>query len=231
MSPLLPVAVRPPVLASTRFRQHAEYLAGRELADVFEYIFDTNLWGSAETQSGQGSELEATATVRAELPRLLQACEIHKLLDAPCGDFSWMSHIDLSSIDYIGIDVVESLVKLNIANYGGPHRHFLKRNIVTDPLPRADLVLCRDCLVHLSFDEIHLTLDNFQRSGAIYLLATTFVEVDRNTDITTGDWRPLNMCKPPFSLSEPLEIIFEECEEAGGAYSDKALGLWRLTSF
>src|SRR5437660_1775959 len=33
---------------------------------------------------------------------------------------------------------------------------------------------------------------------------------------------------PPVALPEPLEVIVEGCTEVGGAYADKALGLWRV---
>ena len=48
-----------------------------------------------------------------------------------------------------------------------------------------------------------------------------------NTDVANGDWRPLNMERPPFSLPPPLEVVDERCHHTGGIYSDKRLGLWR----
>ena len=39
---------------------------------------------------------------------------------------------------------------------------------------------------------------NFRRSGAEYLIPTTFVDDRPNPDIATGEWRPLNMQRPPF---------------------------------
>jgi hypothetical protein len=230
MQRLLPVAQRPAVLASKRFKEHARALVGRDLPDTFEYIYENNIWGSPESQSGEGSELVATAEIRAKLPALLHSYGIRSLLDAPCGDFGWMSRLNLSDVMYIGVDVVRSLVERNELGHGGTRRQFIVSDIVTDPLPEADLILCRDCLVHLSYREIGEALRNFRRSGAAYLLTTTFTEVDENRDITTGDWRPLNMCKPPFNFPEPTELIVENCKEAEGAYADKSLGLWVVKS-
>ena len=230
MPRLLPVSQRPSVLASRAFEEHAEELAGRDLPDTFEYIYENNIWGSPESQSGEGSELAATAQIRAKLPVLLRRYGMRTLLDAPCGDFGWMSYLDLPGVMYTGVDVVRSLVERNKQSYGSGSRRFMVRDIVTDSLPEADLVMCRDCLVHLSYREISLALRNFRRSGSKYLLTTTFTEVDENRDITTGDWRPLNLCQPPLNFPEPAELIIEDCEEAGGAYADKALGLWALGS-
>jgi hypothetical protein len=50
----------------------------------------------------------------------------------------------------------------------------------------------------------------------------------RATAIADGDWRPLNLQRPPFGLPAPHRIIVEGCTEEGGAYRDKALGLWRI---
>jgi hypothetical protein len=90
------------------------------------------------------------------------------------------------------------------------------------------VVLCRDGLVHLGYAQIFRAFANLRRSGCTYLLATTFLELDANAEIDTGDWRPLSLCLPPFALPEPLEVIVEDWTADDGAYADKALGLWRV---
>ena len=225
---LLPAAQRPPVLASLRYREHADLLHGRPADEIFSYIYQTNLWGSVESHSGEGSELGATALLRRRIPALLRRVGARRLLDAPCGDFGWMDHVNLGGIDYCGVDIVDELVRRNTARYGGAHRRFVQADLITDPLPTADVILCRDCLVHLSYPQILDSFANFRASGATYLLTTTFVELDANIDVATGDWRPLNFCLPPFRMPPPVDVIVEGCTEAGGAYSDKSLGLWRV---
>ena len=92
-----------------------------------------------------------------------------------------------------------------------------------DPLPEADLVFVRDCLVHFSYTDVFRALRNICRSGSHYLLMTTFsFDHRRNRDIWTGDWRPLNFRKEPFGFPEPLEVLRENhpLEE----YADKSLG-------
>jgi hypothetical protein len=90
----------------------------------------------------------------------------------------------------------------------------------------VDLVLCRDCLVHLSSKDAVAALRNLKRSGSTYLLATTFPEHTDNPDVITGYWRPINLELPPFALPRPMLMINEGCPERGGA--DKSLGLWRI---
>ena len=61
--------------------------------------------GRATSVSGLGSEQPATVALAAGLPPLLRELKVTSLLDAPCGDASWIHRIDLQ-VDYIGIDIV-----------------------------------------------------------------------------------------------------------------------------
>jgi hypothetical protein len=88
------------------------------------------------------------------------------------------------------------------------------------------MILCRDCLVHLSDKHIKYTLINFKKSKSKYLLTTTFCLLSENRNIRTGDWRPINLQLPPFSFPEPIMLIDEKCPDDGGFR--KSLGLWQL---
>lgn len=223
------IANRPPVLAHERFVADRDNFAALDLAARFERIERTNLWGAASSVSGLGSEDLATAAIRDALPPLLQRLGARSLLDAPCGDAGWISRMKLD-LDYAGVDIVPSLIQANNQRVarGELIGRFLVADITRDALPHADVILCRDCLVHLSFDNIARAAANFRASGARFLLATTFPEWDANRDCEDGDWRALNMTKPPFGWPAPRELIDERCEEGGGGWRDKSLGLWRL---
>jgi hypothetical protein len=204
---------------------------GKALAEVFQQIHDGSEWNivTTESVSGEGSTMDQTATLRAELPGLLRKLGVQHLLDLPCGDFNWMQHVDLAGIHYTGGDIVESLVLRNNAQFGNDLRQFLHLNLLTDPLPTADLLFCRDCLVHLSFADVQAALDNIRRSGITYLATTHFHEEPENTDILTGGWRPLNFFKAPFNFPAPVAEINENCTEMDGAFSDKCLVVWRVS--
>jgi SAM-dependent methyltransferase len=179
--------------------------------------------------SGLGSEDRATAGIREALPGLLRRLGARSLLDAPCGDAGWIGSMQLE-VDYTGVDIVPSLIAANTARVarGDVGGRFLVADITRDPLPGGDLILCRDCLVHLSFQNIARAIARFRASGAQFLLATTFPEWEDNRDCEDGDWRALNMTKPPFDWPPPRELINERCEEGEGGWHDKSLGLWRL---
>ena len=222
---------RPPVLAHQRFVDARESFAGLDLAQRFARIHDTNLWGAPASASGLGSELDATAVLRAELPKLLQRLGVTSLLDAPCGDAGWISHTDLG-LRYVGADIVPALVEglKARAAAGEAQGEYHLADITRDALPRCDAILCRDCLVHLSFANIERAVANFRASGAVWLIATTFPGWQANRDCEDGDWRALNFERAPFNWGAPVELLNEHCEEAGGGWRDKSLGVWRLST-
>jgi 2-polyprenyl-3-methyl-5-hydroxy-6-metoxy-1,4-benzoquinol methylase len=220
---------RPPVLAHQRFVADRNSFAGLNLQQRFQRIHDTNLWGAEASVSGLGSEIDATATLRAELPPLLKRLNITSLLDAPCGDASWIARADLG-VRITGIDIVPCLIeRLRArARRGELSGEYHLADVTRDLLPRCDAILCRDCLVHFSFANIARAVDNFRRSGATFLIATTFPEWQQNADCEDGDWRALNFEHAPFDWGWPVELLNENCTEAGGGWRDKSLGVWRL---
>jgi len=226
-------------------------LAAPAMADVFRAIYTNNTWASDVSHSGTGSDQQQTAVIRAILPGLLRELGVRRMLDLPCGDFHWMQMLDLD-LEYIGADVVEDLIAANNARYGNGRRRFQVMDIANDLLPRVDLIFCRDLLVHFSFDDALQAISNLKFSGSTYLLTTTFTSRTNNLDIKTGEWRVLNLQRPPFNFPPPLRLINENCTErglnvkerrqgslrrrpsageqasGGSAWADKSLGLWRL---
>jgi hypothetical protein len=166
--------------------------------------------------------------IREEIPKLIAELHVKTFLDAPCGDWNWMRSTELGAVNYIGVDIVSLLIGRNTAQFGSKAVQFLCADLANDVLPRADLILCRDCLVHLSFEDAFQVLRNFRRSGARYLLTTTFTDRDFNVDLENKFWRTLNTQIAPFHFPAPLRIINEGCTEGGGNFGDKSLGLWEL---
>src|SRR5690242_15983771 len=170
----VPAKDRPPAIAQQRFAAQREEFAGLDLAQRFERIHETNLWGADTSVSGVGSELAATAAIRERLPALLKELGVHSMLDAPCGDHRWMASLELHLDRYVGIDIVPSIIEALQQRYrDDPHRLFFLSDITRDPLPHCDLILSRDCLVHFSFETLARATRNLKASGAIWLLTTT----------------------------------------------------------
>src|SRR3954453_17833094 len=216
---------RPPVLAHQRFLADRPSFAGLDLAQRFQRIHDTNLWGAADSLSGLGSEIDATAVLRAELPPLLDRLGATSLLDAPCGDAGWINRTGLG-VRHVGVDIVADLIENLQARVaaGEISGDYHLADITCDVLPRCDAILCRDCLVHLSFANIARAVASFPRSGGAGLITTTFPDWQANVDCEDGDWRALNFERAPFHWGPPVELLNENCLEAGGGWRDKSLG-------
>ncbi len=214
---------RPPVLAHQRFAADTAAFAGLDLAARFERIHATNLWRAATSRAGLGSEPAATERLAMALPGVLARLGVRTLLDAPCRATRWLPA--LPGVAVIGVDIVPAVVEQACLETGGDFR---LADLTTAPLPRADAILCRDCLVHLSFANIAKAVVNFRASGATWLPTTYFTGWDANVDCADGDWRALNLTRAPFGWPAPVEMIDEGCIEGDGAWADKVIGVWRL---
>jgi SAM-dependent methyltransferase len=210
----------------TLFNWLYAWCAKGPLARRFTEIYRKNLFGGAESISGPGSNLLQTEEIRRRLPDLFHRYAIASVLDAACGDFFWMKHVCLDNVSYLGVDIVAPIVTLNANRYGNGTVEFRLLDVTRQPVPRADLIICRDLLVHLDYAHAKRAIANFRASGSAYLLATTF-PAHGNAELD-GIWRPLNLQAEPFNFPPPLELMNENCSEDGGEYRDKSLGLWRL---
>ncbi len=202
--------------------------ASAETERIFTDIFHQWAWGSSESVSGPGSTKERAGQFLGGLLDGIRRLGARSLLDAPCGDFNWAAPMADTVEHYIGVDIVAELIRRNRELHANERREFLHRDLIRDSLPRADVILCRDCLVHFTHAEIFAAVANFARSGATYLIASTFNGPRPNEEMFTGGWRPLNLCLPPFSFPAPLFEIDEHCLNGGGLYTDKRLSVWRL---
>lgn len=205
------------------------HLKGEGASEIFSDIHKNNSWKGKESVSGRGSDLHQTRNIIA-LPGIFRDLKIRSLLDIPCGDFHWMSNVPMEGVDYTGADIVPGIIQQNSKAHSSTSRTFIVKNLIAEDLPAADLVFCRDCLVYLFFTDIQSAIRNLCRSGARYLLTTTFTERTENSDIVTGQWRPINLALPPFSFPPPLQVITEGCEEYGNEFADKSLALWTVES-
>lgn len=196
--------------------------------ETFTRYYNTHYWKSKETVSGKGSELEITKILRKELPIFLKELNVKTLLDIPCGDFNWMKEIDLTNLDqYIGADIVSDLIDKNKKKYQKEYSNieFKKFDVRVDNLPRVDVILCRDLLIHFSFDDIVKTLENIKKSNSKFIMTTSFPSIDKNVDIKTGGHHHVNLLLPPFSFPKPFSTIKEFAQNP---QVTKYLGLWEV---
>lgn len=201
-----------------------------ELKGKFTEIYDKDLFGGSESRSGEGSNLFQTQVIRDAIPRIINDFNIKSMIDAPCGDWYWMRHVKLDVDKYTGIDIVDPLIKANNKKFANESVSFEVKDLTKDSLPKCDLIFSRDLLVHLTYEDAIKVIANFKKSGAKYLLTTTFVDRAKNNDLVGEDsfWRALNLQLAPFNFPEPILVVNEECTEEAGIYKDKSLALWLL---
>lgn len=193
------------------------------MKDIFTDIYRDNTWKSDESVSGQGSTVDATYHIVRELPRLFAEFHVKSVLDIPCGDLNWITKIDFGGmgIKYIGGDIVEELIAETRLKYNGADLRVL--DITKDELPKVDLILVRDLFGHFSDADLALAVKNVKRSGAKYLMATTFPDMWNTVSIKTGQWRAVNL---DYYCGLPPSIYM--LNEGNQMFKNKCLGLWQL---
>ena len=212
------------MLRSARTRRLRKQFGGdAPPEEIFTRYFEQNYWGSSESASGPGSTLEHTANIRRELPLLMKNLGVKTFLDAPCGDYHWFKLVERPGVRYIGGDIVKSMVETNQQRYGNDHTSFVHLDITRDPLPEADIWLCRDALIHLSNRDLKRAISNFLGSNISYLLATSHTEIHLNSDIPTGGVRGVNLRLAPFNFPQPILAIDDWIPGS----MVRQLGLWK----
>jgi hypothetical protein len=199
-------------LSALKRRRFAKAVLALESNEArFTWIYKNNYWQSDESVSGTGSSLKNTENLREELPALISKFSVKKIFDAPCGDFNWMSHLlPLINVEYIGGDIVRPLIKSHNHKFKSSKISFITIDLIKDNFPESDLMICRDCLFHLSFADARSLLQKFVASGILYFLTTTHKQIGdfENYDIRTGDFRLIDLFAAPYHFpSKPLAVI------------------------
>ncbi|WP_052245342.1 hypothetical protein [Halocynthiibacter namhaensis] len=206
------------------------------MRDAVRNAFESKKWSGIRNapRSGPGSTLEATASLRDALPDLFAKYKVKTFLDAPCGDWHWMREVDLTSINYIGADISSEVLQTVESQHAGPRRKFIHLDITSDPLPKADMMMCRDCLFHLKFWLRWAFFQNFVESEIPYLL-TTMHHVETNQNLRmNGGFKWFNPCAGPFNFPDPLVSISETGEinldseylKTRKGMDQRSLGVW-----
>jgi SAM-dependent methyltransferase len=195
--------------------------------EKFTDIYENDGWPGGVSKSGKGSDDVQTAVLQQRLPEVVNELKIKTFLDLPCGDFFWMRNVKLPrGCKYIGADIVEGMIANNKNTF--PKKDFRVLNGLEQPIPKVDMIFCRDMLVHfpdkVALQFIKAAID----SGSKYIALTTFTNKQNRTDISMGSWRPMNLERAPFELPRPLMRINEKCTEANGIFADKHLAVWEL---
>lgn len=198
------------MLAYLEHQRELHQFSDERVQEVFRSIYLEDIWGNPETRSGWGSTTSGpngTERIRAAIGGIFKDFDVASILDAPCGDFNWMQHLDLGGRRYVGVDIVPEVVERNRLLFARPDRQFECADIIMDCLPEADLAIVRDVLIHLTNEQAVRALKNVLASQPKYLLISNYAKISHNGDTFTGGLRLYNLRHPPFSeigLPEPI---------------------------
>lgn len=158
---------------------------------------------------GPGSTLGHTQNFRKQYPEIIKKYNIQSVNDAGCG-LGWVK--DVADIEYKGFDILKR-----------PDATIL--DFTKEVMPKADLILCRDTLMHLPEYLILESLRLFKESKATFLLASSHYDADNRKIAKEIGFLPYNqklsLVHKPYDLGEPLEKIEEPLD-------NRFMGLWKL---
>lgn len=181
-----------------------------EIKKVFSNIYEKNLWKNG---SGPGSTPKATDYYRSILIDLITNLEIKTVLDYGCGDWQF-SHLvpweDLIN-NYLGVDIVDSVIAENIKKYKSSKVNF---QTVTEDwcFPEVDLIICKDVLQHLPNVQVKQLLEKM-KSSSRFMIITNDIIVDKettNSDCSIGKSRPINLSLSPWNYSIQERFTWEK---------------------
>jgi len=177
----------------------------------FSQIYENGGWGTYYDDnakayvgsSGTGSSPENAKPYLDFLQKFVRENGIKSVVDVGCGDWQLSKLIDWEGIDYLGIDVVSTLIEHHNHHFSAPNIQFLEADGTQIELPEADLLICKDVLQHLPLEDIHRFLKQLPK----YKYALIVNDVDpsthssENREIVAGEYRALDLTAVPFYLS------------------------------
>jgi len=186
-------------------------MPGGDMKAVFTQIYAQNIWGYG---SGDGSLPKYTKGYRRFLERFIRDRQIKSVVDYGCGDWQFSRLIDWDGVRYLGLDIVDSLIEHHLKTYRKDNITFEVLAGTPVELPDAELIILKDVLQHWSYQSIRSFLPKIARYK--FALITNCVNPNGptyNRDILDGDFRPLDLTRPPFSCE--MAKVFEFTNRRG----------------
>ena len=110
---------------------------------------------------------------------------------------------------YRVIDAVGYIIENNRKLYGGNNNPNYQFNQIKDlrllkrgsDLLRGDMLIVKDVLIHFSNQDVVYFIDNILSNFKYSLITNDYTDDNnRNADIPTGKFRPIDLTFPPFNL-------------------------------
>lgn len=184
---------------------------------VMEQIYEQHFWGGNDSDfySGEGSHnpkiikpyIDAVTSFLKSHDNQLSVC------DLGCGDFNVGKALVPYAKAYVAIDIVEVLIERNRQLFKADYLTFKCLDIAQDDLPKADCVIIRQVLQHLSNREIQQILEKL--TAYKYLILTEHIPVGEftpNIDIIANSQNRLKHNSGVDVLAEPFSLKVKRCD-------------------
>lgn len=179
---------------------------------IFTSIYKSKHWAHSNnisneivSVSGPGSNLNKGAFVKINFfKKIIKDLKIKSILDMACGDFLWMNKIiENTNIKYLGIDIVEELIRENQNKFKKTEITFKCCDVVNyTTIKKFDLIIIKDLLIHLKNSDILKIIKNLRKMNFRYL-ALSSSTIKQNKDVIIGKHRQVNLLKEPYNLKKP----------------------------
>lgn len=173
--------------------------------DAFEAVYRNDAWGFSMPASSNHAKpyLDWLASYLDQHP------EIETILDVGCSNGRDFELFDWKGRNYIGIDIIESALPRTIEKNGTRSTTYFCLDFLESPLPKADLVLCKDVLMHLCHEDVKKALQILRQYPVAVIVNDNQNKILRflvNNEIATGKYHCLDLQAFPYFL-EPSDAI------------------------
>ncbi|MTE28185.1 methyltransferase domain-containing protein [Winogradskyella sp. ZXX205] len=176
-----------------------------------EQIYEQHLWGGKEYDFYSGIGSHDPKTINPYLDVVIDFLKSKNnqltVCDLGCGDFNIGKHLIPFTKNYIGVDIVESLIERNRTQFIAKNLTFQCLDIAKDELPNADCIILRQVLQHLSNQEIQQIVNKLKNYK--YIILTEHLpdgEFKPNKDIISGQGIRLKQNSGVDVLAEPFKL-------------------------
>jgi hypothetical protein len=191
---------------------------------TFTYIYEEQVWGNNNNNeyngsSGSGSSINYNKDSYIPfLQNFIKNNNIKSIVDLGCGDFICGSLIygDLD-VSYTGYDIYKKIIDYNSktkssSKYNFEHLDFYNNK---ENIKNSELFILKDVIQHWSLYNINnflsYLIDN--KKCKYILICNCCNQTKDNTNIATGDFRPLSCEFLPLKKYNPVKIYNYDTKE------------------
>lgn len=149
------------------FKRRQKKFSKMSIANTFDTIYTEKLWArDSHMLSGKGSYGEWADKFVHWINLFIANNNINSIVDIGCGDFNIGSKICKQVTQYYALDVSQEIIKINQNRFKHLNNvHFIQIDACKDKLPKADLIILKEVLQHLTNTQIEAILCNIEASA------------------------------------------------------------------